>query len=223
MSTEFRNIFGWLGMKQEEVMLRDAEHHVDVTYETVMNFKKAIEAYIKGDLPARDKFIEKVHQMEKEADVIRTTMVDILSESPLLPPDREDLLHFIKSLDRIADWTNSTSKLLGFLDEKLPQKIMENLSIATELIFEGISTLRNAIRALIKNDLKHAIKYSYEVNVLESKADDHKQNLIGVIIHAKLDAATLLLVYQLAEYLEGVTDKIEDAADFVRIIAIKSK
>jgi uncharacterized protein Yka (UPF0111/DUF47 family) len=33
----------------------------------------------------------------------------------------------------------------------------------------------------------------------------------------------LLLSYQLAEYLEAVTDKIEDAADFIKILAIKSK
>lgn len=33
----------------------------------------------------------------------------------------------------------------------------------------------------------------------------------------------LLISYQLAEYMEGVTDKIEDAADFIKVVAIKSK
>ncbi len=47
--------------------------------------------------------------------------------------------------------------------------------------------------------------------------------MIGSIIKAKLDAPTLLLTYQLAEYMEGVTDKIEDAADFIKVLAIKSK
>ena len=47
--------------------------------------------------------------------------------------------------------------------------------------------------------------------------------MIESIIHAKLEPTSLLLSYQLAEYLEGVTDKIEDAADLVKVLAIKSK
>ena len=194
MSTESRNIFGWLGMKQEEAILKDAEHHIEVTCETVVNFRNAINAYIEGDLDSRKKFISEVHKSESQADTIRTKMIDMLSESPLMPPDREDLLHFIKSLDRIADWTSSTSKLLGFLDEKLPPEIMKNLSIATEIIFDSISRLKDSIHALIKNDIKGAIKYSYEVDGLESKADDQKEKLIGVIIHSRLEAARLLLL-----------------------------
>jgi uncharacterized protein Yka (UPF0111/DUF47 family) len=58
---------------------------------------------------------------------------------------------------------------------------------------------------------------------LEHQADDQKKLLIGTIIHAQLDPTSLLLSYQLAEYLEGVTDKIEDAADFVKVVAIKAK
>ena len=43
------------------------------------------------------------------------------------------------------------------------------------------------------------------------------------MIHAKMEPVTFFLCYQLAEYLEGVTDKIEDAADLVKVVAIKSK
>jgi uncharacterized protein Yka (UPF0111/DUF47 family) len=61
------------------------------------------------------------------------------------------------------------------------------------------------------------------VDKLESSADDQKKTLIAEIIHTKLEPTSLLLCYQLAEYLEGVTDKIEDAADFVKVVAIKSR
>jgi hypothetical protein len=223
MSTESRNIFGWLGMKQEEVILRDAQQHVDVTYETVVNFSNAVKSYLEGDFKKRAGFINKVRKNEREADLIRSRMVEVLSESPLLPPDREDLMHFIKTLDRIADWTNGAARFLGFLEEKLPPEIMENISKATDIIFDSITKLKDAIHSLGKSEFKQAIKDCHEVDELESKADDQKQTLIGVVINSQLDAAKLLIVYHLAEYLEGITDKIEDAADTIKTIAIKTK
>ena len=223
MALESRNIFGWLGMKQEEVMLEDAQQHVDVTYETVVNFKKAVEAYSKGDFKAMTGFIDQVRSNEREADIIRSKMVDMLSESPLQPPDREDLMHFVKTLDRIADWTCGTARLLNFLEEQLPSEVMKNINIATDIIFDSVSNLKAAIHALTKNDLKQAIQDCHAVEQCETKADDQKQVLIGTIINSKLDASKLIVVYHLAETLEGITDKIEDAADFVKVVAIKAK
>jgi len=222
MSTESRNIFGWLGMKQEEAILRDAQSHVDVTYETVVNFNNAVKTYLKGDFKSRAEFIAKVRKNEKEADAIRIKMVDMLAESPLLPPDREDLMHFIKTLDRIADWTNGAARFLGFLEEQLPQEIMKNISLATDIILDSISKLKDSIHSLTQNKIKQAIKDCHQVEELESKADDQKQTLISAIIHSKLEANKLMVVYHLAETLEGITDKIEDAADFVKTIAITS-
>jgi len=150
-------------------------------------------------------------------------MVNELSEGILVPPDREDLMHFVKSLDRIADWTNGAARILGFIEHKLPENVLKNISTATELIFNSISMLREAIESLTKNDLKKALGDCDEVDRIEHDADDQKRLLIEAIIHAKLEPTNLLLTYQLAEYLEGVTDKIEDAADFIKVVAIKSK
>lgn len=220
---EMRNILGWLGMEREQSILQDAQKHVEETYQTVSYFNDAVRAFIQGDLQAKSVAIENVRESEHRADVLRTKMVNELSEGLLLPPDREDLMHFVKSLDRIADWTNGAGRLLGFIEQKLPENILKNISTATELIFMSISKLKEGIGALIKNDLKKALVDCEDVDRIEHDADDQKKTLIESIIHAKLEPAALLLTYQLAEYLEGVTDKIEDAADFVKVVAIKSK
>jgi predicted phosphate transport protein (TIGR00153 family) len=220
---ETRNILGWLGMAEHESILVDAQKHVEETYKTVKYFSDAISAFIKGDLGTRDTAIANVRESEHQADILRSKMVNELSESLLLPPDREDLMHFVKTLDRIADWTNGAARILGFIEQKLPENILKNISIATTLIFDSISKLREGIGAISKNDLKKAIADCDEVDRFEHQADDQKKLLIETIIHAKLEPATLLLSYQLAEYLEGVTDKIEDAADFVKVMAIKAK
>lgn len=220
---ETRNIFGWLGMEEELSILKDAQKHVEETYKTVTYFAEAIKAFNQGDLSAKNAAIENVRVSEHLADVLRSKMVSELSESLLLPPDREDLMHFAKTLDKIADWTNGAARILGFIEKKPPEAIAKNISTATELIVTSISKLKEGIQSLTKNDLKKALQDCEEVDRLEHQADDQKKILIESIIHAQLEPTGLLLSYQLAEYLEGVTDKIEDAADLIKVLAIKAK
>jgi predicted phosphate transport protein (TIGR00153 family) len=220
---EVRNILGWLGMAEEQSILQDAQKHVDETFKCVSYFADAVSAFIKADLEAKTIAIEKVRESEHQADLLRTKMVSELSESLLLAPDREDLMHFVKSLDKIADWTNGSARLLGFIEQKLPDNILKNIASSTESIVFSITKLKDAIQAVIKNDLKKTLLDCADVDRFEHEADDKKKTLIESIIHTKLEPATLLLTYQLAEYLEGVTDKIEDAADFIKVVAIKSK
>lgn len=220
---EMRNILGWLGMAEEHAILEDAQKHVEETYKTVSYFADAVKAFIQADLVAKTAAIEKVRESEHHADILRSKMVNALSESLLLPPDREDLMHFVKSLDKIADWTNGAARILGFIEQRLPENVLKNISSGTELILSSVSKLKEGITALIKNDLKKALFDCEEVDHLEHDADDQKKVLIESLIHARLEPVTFFLSYQLAEYLEGVTDKIEDAADFIKVVAIKSK
>lgn len=220
---EMRNILGWLGMAEELSILQDAQKHVEETYRTVTYFTEAIKAFTQGDTQAKVAAIEKVRESEHKADELRSKMVNELSEGLLMPPDREDLMLFARTLDNIADWTNGAARILGFIEQKLPENILKNILSATDLIFASVSKLKEAIESLTKNDLKKALKDCEEIDRFEHEADDQKKCLIESIIHAKLEPTSLLLTYQLAEYLEGVTDKIEDAADLIKVLAIKSK
>ncbi|MFH0731576.1 MAG: DUF47 family protein [Candidatus Omnitrophota bacterium] len=220
---ERRNFLGWLEMAEEQSILQDAQKHVDETYKTVTYFAEAIKAFIQGDLNAKAAAIESVRKSEHEADILRSKMVKELSEGIFMPPDREEMMRFVRTLDKIADWTNGAARILGFIEHKIPEPILQNISSAAGLIFNSISSLKEAIKALTKNDLKNALASCEDVDRIEHDADDQKKVLIESIIHAKLEPTSLLLCYQLAEYMEGVTDKIEDAADFVKITAIKSK
>lgn len=220
---EIRNILGWLGMAEEQSILQDAKKHVEEIYKTVQFFTIAVESFIKGDLTAKTAAIENVRLSEHEADKLRLKMVNSLAEGLLLPPDREELMHFVKTLDKIADWTNSSARLLGFIEQKLPENILKNISLAAELIFTAITRLKLGIEALSANDIKKALLECDVVGEIEHQADDQKKLLLEAVLHAKLEATSLLLCYQLAEYMEGVTDKIEDVADVIKVLAIKSK
>jgi len=219
---ETRNIFSWLSKAEEHSIFQDARKHVEETHQTVVHFSEAVEAFIEKDLNAKTTAIEKVRESEHRADILRLKMVDDLSESLFQPPDREDLVQFVETLDKIADWTSSAARILGFIEQEFPQSVLKNMSSASDIIITSISKLKDAIDALAHNNFKEAIARYEDVDRLEHEADDRKKLLIEAIIHANLEPVGLVLSYQLAEYMEGITDKIEDTAHLVRRIAIRA-
>lgn len=220
---ETRNILGWLGMAEEHSVIQDAGKHVEETCTTVAYFAEAVKAFINDDLSGKTVAIENVKQSERDADRIRAKMVGELSEGALLPLHREDLMRFVKAVDKIADWTNSASRLLGYIDQKLPDNILKNISISTELMVGAVGQLKLAIHALGEKDFRKALEFCGEVERFEHSADDQKRVLIDAIIHAKLDPAMMLICYNLAESMEGITDRVESAADEVKLLAVKSR
>jgi predicted phosphate transport protein (TIGR00153 family) len=217
------NILGWLGKVEEHAVMKDAELHVTETCTTIAFLAEAVRAFIAGDLAATTIAIEKVKQSERQADRLRSKMVDELTEDLVQPVDREDLLRFARALDKIADSTLRTARILGFIEDKLPDAVLKNMTISTELIVKGMNQLREAIRALGKNQPKEALACCNEVERCEHEADDQKRVMLDAVLHANLSAPSLLLCYNLAEALEAITDRIDTVSDMLKIFAVRSK
>jgi len=196
---------------------------MDVVCETVAELSKAVQAYVRGDLSAKTIAIDSVAECEHKADLLKKKILGRLTEGLLLPADHEDLLHMVKHMDKVADWTNSAARLLAFLDDRLPEAVFKNMAIGTELIVDSATELRKAICALAAREFQVATAACEEADRLEHKADEQKRAMIEAVIRAKMDATNLLLCYNLAESLEGVTDRVGSCADAIKIIMIKLK
>lgn len=220
---ESRNIFGWLGREQEKLVLERARKHVDKVHETVSNLGQAITCFGQGDFAGKAKYVQKTKSAEHEADLIRRAILDSLTEELITPPDREDLMHFTKTLDAIADYANGAGRQLAFLEKPLPEGIMKNLVETSKIITLAVERLKDAINSLLNKNTKQALADCTSVEELEEKADEQKRMTVEEIIHSNLAAPILLLTYLLTESMENVADKVEDCADFIRILAIKSK
>jgi predicted phosphate transport protein (TIGR00153 family) len=220
---ETRNILAWIGAAEGKAVLDDARAHVEETCNTVRLFSEEVKAFISGDASGRAAALEGIAHSEHLADTLKAKMVRKLSDSLLLPPDRQDLLTLVKTLDKIADRTLSTGRLLNFIEARLPDGVLANISASTDLIVRSVARLKDGIDCLIRNDAKGAIENCEEADRIEHEADDQKRILIDAIIHASLDQTSLLLGYHLAEYLEGITDRIEDAAHLVKGFALKAR
>jgi predicted phosphate transport protein (TIGR00153 family) len=210
-------------MAEEHSVIQDAEKHVEEICKTVAFLSDAVRAFVNGDLSAKSIAIENVRQSEHQADLLCAKLVNSVYEGIISPADRGDLIRFVKNLDKVANWTNNAGRLLSYIDQRLPEGIMKNVSTSTELIVDSVTELKEAIRAAGKNDFKVALQHCDEVDRLEHDADDQKRAMIESVISSKLEPTALLLSYNLAEALESVTDKVGAVSDFLRIMALKER
>jgi len=218
-----RNIFAWLGKKEEKTSLEHTRQHIAKVMVTVEKLNDAICALEKGDIPEKDKAIEEVKVAEHEGDILRRQMMAELSEGLLLPLDREDLMRFVKRLDNIADSAKSATRLLEFCKTNLPVELIRKLREDSNLIVEEMEKMNEAMDSLIKNDIEETLSRCSAVEELEEKADDKRRELLEILFAADLPANQLILFFEIIETVESVSDRIEDADDLIRILAVKSK
>lgn len=214
------NILSWIGMEREKAVLEVSRKHTEIIRETVDKLENAFAAYVRGDFAAKNAAIKEVITAERQADLIRRNLLDQLSEGILLPPDREDLIHFVKRMDSIADHANASARLFEFLDKTLPNGIPVKLYEFAKTALLAVNKLREAIE-LMSKDKKTVLATCTEVELLEEQGDEQKKELTGIILKSNLDAGTLVLVHDLIDAVEETIDRAEDCADLVRIFAVK--
>lgn len=220
---EARNILGWIGMAESNSIVDDAVLHVDEVCKSAGHLAEAVRAFVMGDLSGKTIAIENVNEAEHRADMVKNRIRSQLSEGLLMPPDREDLLRFIKNLDKIADCTNSAARLLGFIEDRLPDNVLKNMEISAALVVDSVNEIGKAIRALAKKDFSATLAACDEADRLEHRADEQKRSMIEAVIRARMDATNLLLCYNLAQSLEVITDKVGTVSDTVKILTAKSR
>ena len=146
-----------------------------------------------------------------------------LSKGLLLPPDREDLILLNESLNNIADGAKGIVRLLEFLEKPPLPELCKQILEDSLLAVKAAEKLKEAIDALIKNDIEKVLEDCAQIETLEEEGDDKRRELLGSLVKTDLKGALLLLIYEIIDMVENLIDDIKDAAGHVRILAIKAK
>ncbi|HOK57256.1 MAG TPA: TIGR00153 family protein [bacterium] len=218
-----KNILFWLGQKEEREILNDELKHVEISLKCVEEMKNAIEFFVKGKKDEKEKHITNVKNYEHQGDEIRKKITLELSKGLLFPPDREDLIILNEGLNDIADGAKGVARLLEFFDEKISEE-MGHLLISDAIIsLKGGEKLKDAINSLINNDIQKLLEECAHIETLEEEGDDKRRELIKMLMKENLSAPKIILLYEIIDTLENLTDAIKRAGDLVRILGIKSK
>ncbi len=212
----------WFEKRRENKAITTMQRHLATIMSAVEDLEKALKASINNNEKETKASIDRVISAEKEADRLRRVVMTELSGGELPPTDREDLMHLIKRIDMVADWSRESTRILGATPMK---DVPDSLKMSAVEMIEGVRECATALRKCINSMAEkpeEALKAADEVERLEEKVDDLFENARRLLAkEEKFKVGAAILMNELLDAIEMAADMCEDACDQVRIIIVR--
>ena len=204
-------------------VLSICQDHVRKTVDAVRELALMIDDYISGQGKKNlDDHLLHIKELKDEADDLKKAILAELAERGMLLMSREALLKLVIEVNSLANSSEAIAFRIGQLNKskrEIKESIKSSLLALGKNVLKAVTALRQTIFAL-KYDRSQALNLAKDVDTAEYVVDEIYRNLDAEIIESKMDFATIIVLREIASSLEGLTDKIEDAADAVRILAL---
>ena len=212
----------WFEKRRETKAIVTMQKHLATTISAVEDLERAVKAAVSSNEKEEKAAINRVTNAEKEADRLRRVVMTELARGELPPTDREDLMHLMKRVDMIADWSREATRIL---DATPIQDVPEILTKAGVQMAEGVRDCVAALRKTINSMMEKpedALKAADEVERLEEKVDDFFEEARRLLtMEDKLKVGVAIMMNELFEAIEQAADACEDACDQVRVIIVR--
>jgi predicted phosphate transport protein (TIGR00153 family) len=196
--------------------------HTRRVQDSVRVLANAFDTYLARDTAELKSDCEKISVLENEADKIKREILDQLTKAAPGLLYREDLLRLVFKVDEVAESAVSISRLMlrlanaGWIPERGVAEGLRSMSTEMLVTFEF---LRDAIMALVMNPTR-VVELVARVHEGESKVDNIYHDLDFKALTEVKQVERLLIYRDLLALLENSTDKIKDASDNLRVLAL---
>ena len=161
-----------------------------------------------------------IESIEKRADRIARTGIELLHKTFITPLDRDDIHRLISNMDDILDIIEDTSQLLFLYDVK-------DVSAETRQLADINHACTQKVQAVVGllSDMKNAtamLAACDEIDRYESEADHVMRAAIAKLFRDEADVRQLIKMRTVYEHLEAVTDACEDVANIIEGIVLEN-
>lgn len=215
--------YRWLGWSRQREVYKICIKHFDKVVCVVEKLHEFIIKFKNCEVEGCKKLFSEIFNLEREADNIKESIILELSQGPLQPIDREDIMRLMLTIDDIAAHAKAAARKLSFVDPcYIPEHIRNSLVELVEMSCGAVKHLKEAIYNLIKKP-QLSIDEAEKVERIEEEVDEYRVNLIADILKwgdTTNKVSHWLMVKEAIENIENMTDKMEDTADVIRGLAI---
>ncbi len=204
---------------------RQIEQKIDKFFEKFTEssiiYRLAVRSYLKEGL--NDGFrerLERVLELESDADSLRREIEQQLYANTLIPDSRADVLELIEGVDQVFSKFEGT--LWAFVIETpvIPKDIKIGFRKLTTMSIKAVDQLTHGARAFFYSPYD-VPAYNHKVSLYEKEADVISTQLKTDIFGSPLELAQKLHLREFVEQIDSVADMAEDVADRLAIYAIK--
>ena len=174
-----------------------------------------LEQMLAPDKPIWDK-ADEIKEVEHKCDFITHEIIQRLNRTFVTPLDREDIHALARSLDDVMDAIDAMAAVIRLYRLESVRFGARELA---QTITASTKQLRLALVALEQH--KGLITHAVEINRLENEADRTHQQAVSRLFDEEKDPILVIKWKETLDFLEGATDRCEDAANVLEGVMVK--
>ena len=216
----------WFAKRRENSVMDGVKQHVLKVLDTCEEMEKAVAAVIERDEPRVKQAIARLYKDEKAADRIEVGLKEDLIIGDLPSKERENLIHLVKRVDSIADWTKSAARNIEVIIDariQVPENIWRNIQNLGHKVLEAAGEVK-ACTDLLGIDNDGFLLHKGKVDMLEHEIDDmYFSAKKELMMTEKLDPRVHFVIRDIIHGLENAADNCKDTVDLMYIIFTLNK
>ncbi|MGZ8316537.1 MAG: DUF47 domain-containing protein [Telluria sp.] len=167
-----------------------------------------------------DHRVHAIESIEKQADKITYSAIDMLHKTFITPIDRDDIHKLITRMDDILDLMEDAAQTVSLYDLKAvtpeAKRLAELALSCTEKVKDAVALLHNM------DNSRQIVSICEEIDRLESDADHVMRAAMSKLFRDEPDVRNLIKMKAIYEILETVTDRCEDVANIIEGIIVEN-
>jgi len=214
--------YDWFAYRRRTRGLELAHEQINKAFDTVTWLHKAMKSFSEKNVNDAKKYVTHLYLAEEEVDKLRTETFFELSKGAALVSDyREDLLHVVKRLDTLADYTKDAARCLELLMETdLPPELCQKSVYMTGKLVDAAQMLQSSMEKISSNPSESA-KAAKQVGELENDIDTEYLRTKGLFVKygSNMNCGVMVIFDDLIEFIEQAADMCADTADYLLVLS----
>lgn len=164
--------------------------------------------------------VHKIESIEKQADTITHSTIELLHKTFITPLDRDDIHLLITNMDDILDGLEDAAQSVSLYDI---QQVTPEAKRLAEICLSCAEKVQAAVRLLDNMSNAASIAdYCAELDRLESDADHVMRAAMSKLFRDEPDVRVIIKLKAIYELLETVTDHCADVANIIEGIVVEN-
>lgn len=225
MSKDSAELLGWFGKRKENVVSDGLRSMFLSVQDCVSELGKAVRSMGDGDAPSAKKAMDRLFICEREADSQEDELCNQISIGELGPQEREDLMHFIRKTDKIANWSKEAAINISLVMEvglDIPKSVWDMIAQSVSDLETEVRNLSNAVSMMgtTTGDIMECIR---GVRAMERTIDLAYFDITKAVFSSEMDHRAIILMSRIIDAVEMAADTCKACSDTVAILHYAKK
>lgn len=212
----------WFAKRREGSVRSGSRSHLLAVYDAATELDNALKAMAASDEMAAMRCVDRLVVIEREADRIEDALSKDIVDGSLSSQSREDLLHFVKKTDHIANWANNVGshvQLVVDTNTDVPNHLWEASRMMSEELKRTVKLLVDAVESLGKSK-EDLLRNVDAIMDQERIIDQMFYNNFRKILLSDMDYRGVILMKAVMQGIEDASDACKSCANTLIVMTV---